>query len=207
MRIKLHREELKTSVYTDEELVSLFLRTQEKYYFGLLYRRRVGTVYKQCLAFVKDPDEAQDITQDIFLKLMSRLKSFRGECKFATWLYSVTFNHCVEDFRISKRKREIMMNWSIQVWEDIDLNSTLEVDPPKTENLNKALAQLRTQEQLILLMKYDEGLSIPDMAKRLMIKESAVKMRLMRIRSKIKKKYLRMYQGDHITAEGIFEHV
>ena len=145
------------------------------------------------------------MTQDIFLKLMSRLKSFRGECRFATWLYSVTFNHCVEDFRVAKRKQEILTAWSIHAWEDIAWDTTFDMDPPKTENLSKALTQLREKEQLILNMKYGEGLSIPDMAKRLKIRESAVKMRLMRIRSKLRKKYLSMYHGKNITAEGMFE--
>ena len=79
---------------SDEELVPLYLKDERSYYMEQLYIRYRTLVYSKCLSFTKDPIDAQDMAQDVFLKLMSKLGSFRGESKFSTWLYVVTLNFC-----------------------------------------------------------------------------------------------------------------
>lgn len=83
-------------IYTDEELVRLYVTTQRNEYFESLYSRYCDKVYRKCLSFSKDPARAEDYTHDVFLRLIMKIGSFREEAKFSTWLYSVTYNYCMD---------------------------------------------------------------------------------------------------------------
>ncbi|TKT85500.1 RNA polymerase sigma factor [Dyadobacter frigoris] len=74
----------------------MFVRTKQNFYFEELYRRQSQRVFRQYLFILKDRDKAEDFTQDIFLKLTSKLYLFHFESRFVTWLFRVTSNHCFE---------------------------------------------------------------------------------------------------------------
>ena len=67
--------------------------------FGILYDRYAEKVYHKCISFVKDVDLAQDLAHDVFLKTFLNLAKFEGKSKFSTWLYSLTYNFCIDYLR------------------------------------------------------------------------------------------------------------
>ena len=67
---------------SDEDLVSKIVKTNDTLLFEVLYDRYSTMVYNKCYGFAKDGDEAQDLTQDVFLKLFVKLASFKGKSKF-----------------------------------------------------------------------------------------------------------------------------
>ena len=67
--------------------------------FGILYDRYAEKVYHNCISFVKDVDLAQDLAHDVFLKTFLNLAKFEGKSKFSTWLYSLTYNFCIDYLR------------------------------------------------------------------------------------------------------------
>ena len=71
-----------------------------------LYERHRPHVYAVCLQMTKNRSEAEDLTQEIFVHLLRKIGSFRGESQFSTWLYRVTTNHVLMHFRRSSRRRE-----------------------------------------------------------------------------------------------------
>src|ERR1700754_3410665 len=73
---------------------------------GDLYERHRQKVYGICLQMTKNTSEAEDLTQEIFVHLLHKIGSFRGESQFSTWLYRVTTNHVLMHFRRSSRRRE-----------------------------------------------------------------------------------------------------
>lgn len=73
---------------------------------GDLYERHRPQVYAVCLQMTKNTSEAEDLTQEIFVHLLRKIGSFRGESQFSTWLYRVTTNHVLMHFRRSSRRRE-----------------------------------------------------------------------------------------------------
>lgn len=75
------------TLLTDEDLVSRIAKTNNSILFGVLYDRYSNKVYNKCIGFVKNEEEAKDLTQDIFLKLFIKLSSFKGQSKFSTWRY------------------------------------------------------------------------------------------------------------------------
>lgn len=73
---------------------------------GDLYERHRPQVYAVCLQMTRNTSEAEDLTQEIFVHLLRKIGSFRGESQFSTWLYRVTTNHVLMHFRRSSRRRE-----------------------------------------------------------------------------------------------------
>lgn len=178
--------------FTDEELVNLYIETQQNAYFERLYERYCDKVYRKCLSFTKDPIRAEDLAHDVFLKLAVKMGSFRGQAKFSTWLYSITYNYCTDHLRSAHLRREVYVDegWErldVNVDEDKDLAELAEVE---AQQLQRALEQLPADEQTMLLMKYQDDVSIREIAEFNGLTESAVKMRLKRSRDKLRKYYL-----------------
>jgi len=71
---------------TDEELVEKIVNTKNDILFGILYERYSHLVYNKCYGFTKTRVEAEDLTQDVFVKLFQKLSSFQGKAKFSKWL-------------------------------------------------------------------------------------------------------------------------
>ncbi|GLU57080.1 RNA polymerase sigma factor [Dyadobacter frigoris] len=176
--------------YTDEDLVKLYVQTQRNSYFEKLYERYATRVYQKCLFFVKDSAKAEDLTHDIFFKLILRLSTFREDAKFSTWLYSITYNHCMDQLRSYKRSGEISYDESVEVADDTDLNTLFDHDDVETRKFQHAMDQLNVDEKGLLLMKYADELSIRDIAEILKVTESSVKMRLLRTKEKFRNKYV-----------------
>lgn len=176
--------------FSDEELVRLYVETQRNTYFERLYERYCDKVYRKCLSFTKDPLRAEDLTHDIFIKLVVKLSSFREQSKFSTWLYSITYNYCTDQLRSHQLRREVYVddNWErLDVESDDGLSDMAEMEALQLE---RALKQLPPEEQTMLLMKYQDDISIRDIAAINGLTESAVKMRLKRSRDKLRKSYL-----------------
>jgi RNA polymerase sigma-70 factor, ECF subfamily len=73
---------------------------------GDLYERHKPLVYSICLRMTGNKSEAEDLTQEIFIELLSKVGSFRGESRFSSWLYRFTTNHVLMYFRRVTRRKE-----------------------------------------------------------------------------------------------------
>ncbi len=184
-------KEIKESVYSDEELVRLFVLTQKNNFFEELYERYADKVYRKCLTLVKDTARAEDFTHDIFLKLIFKLGSFKEEARFSTWLYSITYNYCMDQLRVNKKRGETNLEEEADIAdEDVDVSVLIEEKEADAGRLHRAIDHLSTEERSILMMKYLDDLSVRDIAGVFRITESAVKMRLLRSRESLRRKYL-----------------
>lgn len=176
-----------TKKLTDEQLVALFIETQKNLYFEQLYDRYCDKVYRKCLSFVKDDAKAEDFTHDIFLKLVLNLASYKETAKFSTWLYSITYNYCIDQTRFSKKYSEVGLDENFDLPDDDDDSEIAELE---AQQLNKAMKEILPEEKSILMMKYQDDMSIKEISSSLNISESAVKMRLLRAKDKLRKVYL-----------------
>ena len=171
---------------TDEDLVEAIKKSQDTLLFEVLYDRFVHLVYNKCFNFTRIEDEAEDLTQDIFLKLFIKLPTFEGKSKFSTWLYAFTYNHCVNF--VKRDKGHLIQNKSIPVEEYDHLlietsdHSLFQIQESK---LRDALNLINPYDKMLLLLKYQDDLSIKDISKAFEIGESAVKMRLKRAKARV----------------------
>ncbi|HEU4637901.1 MAG TPA: RNA polymerase sigma factor, partial [Candidatus Binatia bacterium] len=108
-----------------------------------LYERYRHMVYSLCLRMTGNVMEAEDLTQDVFVQLLKKAGSFRGESKFSTWLYRFTINQVLMHIRSSGRRREspnmlerlattpiIKHSWSDRVVDRMTLVAALAKLPP-----------------------------------------------------------------------------
>src|SRR5687768_2814098 len=75
-------------------------------YIGDLYERHGRRVFSLCLRMTGDVSEAEDLTQDVFIQLIRKVGSFRGESQFRTWLYRLTINQVLMHFRRPIHRKE-----------------------------------------------------------------------------------------------------
>ena len=179
----------KIKLLSDEELVKEITVSKKSILFAELYDRYAPLVYNRCLGFVRSKMEAEDLTHDIFLLLYVKLNTFNGKSKFSTWLYSFTYNFCINYIQRNTHRKNSKIQ-KVETIKDISIEVTdYDILQLKTEKLKKVLSIIDPNHKMILLLKYQDGLSLKEIQTILEISESAVKMRLKRAREKVMELY------------------
>ena len=175
---------MKLTTLTDEQLaIQVQLGNQKA--MGVLYARYYMLVFSKCKSFVKNTDDASDLAQDVILRVMEKINSFKGESKFSTWLYAITFNYCTDKLRKAKGKyfESLHEHFDIEDHSASELEMALEKDG-KEKMAGEVLMAISEEDQQLLLMKYQFDKSINDLQSMYNLSASAVKMRLLRAREK-----------------------
>ncbi|NJB86881.1 RNA polymerase sigma-70 factor (ECF subfamily) [Lewinella marina] len=171
----------------DLDIVQAYRAHQHATCFQILYDRYAGKVYSKAMTMLHRPGEAEDATQEIFTKIFLSLGQFEGQAKFSTWIYSITYNLCIDKIRKSKRSRELFAS---EVENPPDTAEEVPDEALMSMQVNElrfVLQQLTEAERTLLLMKYKDGVKIRAIAELLGKNESAVKMQLKRIKEKAKR--------------------
>ncbi len=185
----------------DAELIARFLAEQNPHYFALLYRRYAGKVYAKCLSMLADEAQARDAVQDIFIKVFLNLSRFNEKSAFSTWLYSITYNYCID---LIRRKKKM----PVSIAEDVGRVSDEPVpEVPdsvllemKQERLEVVLRHLNESDRIVLLMKYLDDMPIKEMAEFFKKTESAIKMQIMRAKHRAQQVYEQLYGHDPLES-------
>ncbi len=172
----------------DLEVIHTYLDTQASRCFRLLYERYAGKIYAKCLTLLKNEAWAEDATQEIFTKIFLNLTRFREKSKFSTWVYSITYNFCIDYLRRKKKQTSVLsdnLERAPDVADDeIPDKELLEMD---LQELKVVLKKLPVNDSAILLMKYQDEMSIKDIAEVLNKTESAIKMQIKRAKERARK--------------------
>lgn len=171
----------------DEEVIRMYLNTQQNDYFEELYHRYVSKVYSRCLSLTKDTYKAEDYTQDIFLRVYSNLGKFKENSAFSTWLYSISYNYCMDQLRSANRTATLPLDE--QPEPSLTESGDQETEEAQRQRLALVMNSITPGEKRLLQLRYEEGLDVKAIAQQLAMKESAVKMRLKRTRDKIRRLY------------------
>lgn len=182
MRAVCHKE------MEDAEVINSYLNTQASRCFKLLYSRYSPKIYGKCLSILKDESLAEDATQEIFMKIFTNLSRFEEKAKFSTWIYSITYNFCIDFLRRKKKQDDIFSDDEIEKAPDLadELPDQLLIEM-EINQLKAVLKELPTDDRTILLMKYQDEMSIREIAEILGKTESAVKMKIKRAKEKAQK--------------------
>lgn len=153
-------------------------------YFSSLYQRYFQKVYYQVFSYLKEEESAEDLTQDIFVKLYDRLVKFRGKSSFSTWLFSFVRNAVLDHLRKKGRlKTETVEESRLEMMPEVEDDELLEI---RSERLALVLDQLHPDEKSLLMMMYAYEWQMDEIAEHLNLTLSAVKMRLKRTKQKVK---------------------
>jgi len=178
---------------SDEDILSKYLLTQNTNFFDLLYDRFTDKVYAKCISMLKDHELAEDATQEIFIKILLSVSKFAFKSKFSTWIYTITYNYCIDQIR--KNKKQATISWEDNKKTDLvdDTIYDAEIKETNVYRLKEILDLLHIDDKSILMMKYQDDLSIKDICNVVNKTESAVKMKILRAKEKFLKIYYEQY--------------
>ena len=169
---------------SDEEILVKIRTDNIADYYEILYKRYQQKVLDKCYSFVKNKQTATELTEDIFSKTYEKLNSFKHLSSFSSWLYSITYNHCIDYLRNKKKLHYPKWNRNNEIPEIID-ETEENLNELTYENLLKILEMVHPEEKALLLMKYQNNLSIRQISTSMRISEDAAKMRLKRARTRV----------------------
>ena len=169
----------------DNELVAKIIETNDAELFGLLYDRHASKVYNRCLSILKNRVEAQDMTHDIFVLIFVKLRTFNCQSKFTTWLYSVTYNYCINYIQRDKEKVNPKVELENHLSSVEKTISDEEIYQLRIDKLTQAMELINASERMLLIMKYRDNFTLKEIMEIMELGESAVKMRLKRAKSKL----------------------
>jgi RNA polymerase sigma-70 factor (ECF subfamily) len=170
----------------DTDLIRLF-RESEISAFEELVRKYQDRIYNLCRYMVRDPREAQDAAQDVFLKAYRGLKDFKPESSLYTWLYRIAVNTCLDYKRRSRREARRNESLSEDLPSAEPSPDSLCESKEKTEALQAALAKLHAKLRAAIVLREIEGLPYEEIARVLHISVGTVKSRLSRAREELRR--------------------
>jgi RNA polymerase sigma-70 factor, ECF subfamily len=167
------------------------------------YRRKVFNVaYK----FVGRHEEAEDLTQDIFLKIFKSLSTFDSRANFQTWLISVSRNLCIDHYRSVRKERETI-DQSVDASELAPVSKTqgqmaMMEQRDRVELLRDAMSSLPKTLRTAVLMRDIQELSYHEIAEKLRLPEGTVKSRINRGRNELARQ-IRKLRGEDFSPTGV----
>lgn len=172
------------------ELVQRAKQGDEQSFAALVEQNR-GRIYNLALRMTGNPDDALELSQEAFLNAWKGLGKFQGDSSFATWLYRLTSNVCIDFLRREKRRSALSMTVSLDDEEEArqaelpDERYSPHVEAERRERreaLRAGLAALSAEHRKVLILRELEGLSYGEIAQVLELEEGTVKSRIARAR-------------------------
>jgi RNA polymerase sigma-70 factor (ECF subfamily) len=156
--------------------------------FQLLFETYKDKVFSIAVYSSGDRALADDITQQVFLKLFTAIRQFRGDSEFTTWLYRLVVNACLDE----RRRRRRLLPWG----ETVAMRKGGERKPQEkqyarrevSEAVQAAIGELKPKFRLPILLKYIEGLSYEEIASVMGCSKGTVASRLNRGHSQLAKR-------------------
>jgi RNA polymerase sigma-70 factor (ECF subfamily) len=180
----------------DVALIERCLRREQSAWEEIVarYRRKVFHIaYK----FTGKHDEAEDLSQEIFLKVFKSLDKFNRDADFSTWLSSVARNYCIDHYRAMRREKEVVVEDLVAM----DLAPAASGNPHRALEdrdrrsfLRRGLALLPDKLKEAVILRDLQGLSYQEMADRLRLPEGTVKSRINRGREELARLLVRAQQ-------------
>ena len=180
---------------TREEELRLVRRVQsgEAEAFEELVRAHEKTVYNLALRLVGNPQDAEDMAQEAFLKAYRSLPEFRGESKFSVWLYRIVSNVCLDHLRRQGRRPASSLTTEDEDGEEQQWDVPDESQSPERlleqkltrEAVQRGLETLPADQRQILLLREIRGMSYEEIGQTLDLEPGTVKSRIFRARKKL----------------------
>ncbi len=171
-----------SSYRSDNQLATAYLQTKEESILQALFQRHVHKIYAFVYKIVQDADQAEDITQETFVKIWRRLDQFDVNQSFSNWAFAIARNQCLDWLRKkrtvplsvfeNKEGQNVLMNTLV----DTAMNQAEQYDRSiLTEFVSGMMRTLTEKAQKILHLHYNDGLSLAEVAAKLGYPVNSVK--------------------------------
>ena len=175
------------AVPSDEDLL-VSLRSGHAESLGILVARWEGPLLRFVSRMVDRPDDARDVCQETFLRILDKAEAFRDGARFSTWMYQIALNLCRDQTRRKRRWGRLMIaDPAVGVEKPQDYAAPVSVatnpaaayeDTERRGAVRRALSALPLEQREVLLLKEYEGLKFREIADVLGVAESTVKSRM-----------------------------
>jgi RNA polymerase sigma-70 factor (ECF subfamily) len=198
------------NIKSSPEISLAALRSGDRSALAQLVEAFSGQIYQLALKMMNNPQDAEDVLQNTFIKAFQHVAEFEGRSKLSTWLYRIATNEAL--MMIRKRRPEINEADSQAMdSEDADITPTEFVDwgmLPENEllsseskkQLDQAIQNLPEKLRIVFLLRDIEGLSIQETAQSLDLNEAVIKTRLLRARLRLREA-LAAYYSERLGSE------
>ncbi|WP_025741779.1 RNA polymerase sigma factor [Aquimarina pacifica] len=161
--------------------------------FRQLYLLYKDKVYNTAIGYLQNIEEAEEITQDVFLTIYEKAETFRAKSKVSTWIYRITVNKALN--LLQKRKRQLFSRTEIQEFHSIDFNhpGILLENQEKATLLFSVINKLPDNQKTAFILSYVEGLPRQEVAAIMQTTLKSVESLLQRSKKTLKKKLISMY--------------
>lgn len=177
---------------TDTELVQSILQKGSEYELLLLVKRHEQSAYNLALKMTGTKEEAEEICQDAFVKSFQDLKHLVDPGKYKAWLLSIVYRKSIDRLRLKKRYftdlDDSLLVSENQAFEDWGSFSD--------ERISSALSHLSELDRGMITLHYLEGYAVKEIAEMMNLRESNVKVRMMRARNLLKEQMTKKHVND-----------
>ncbi|AXG71373.1 ECF RNA polymerase sigma factor SigW [Kordia sp. SMS9] len=171
---------------TDQDYIAQ-IRSGNVNVYSALVSKYKNMVFTLALRMVENKEDAEEVSQDTFVKAYKALDRFKGTSKFSTWLYRIVYNTSLDHLKKSKR---VVLSEHIDEINEADIGSmqnalTYIEAKEKKQMIEKALLQLPEEERVLLTLFYFEELSLREISEIIQLSYDNVKIKLYRSRKKL----------------------
>ncbi len=155
--------------------------------YTFLVEKYKHMVFTLSIRIVKNREEAEEIAQDVFVKAFKNLKNFKGDSKFSTWIYKISYYASLDVLKLNKRQ---ISSENIDSFKERNLGNTEDSlkflhDKERKKIINDALFKLSEEERVIITLYYFEEIPVKEIAKIVDLSEDNIKIKLFRSRKKL----------------------
>jgi len=136
-----------------------------------------------CYSYVKDYQEAEDLSQEVFITLYNNIQRFRGECSLSTYIYRITISRCL-DYKRKTKFKSILTN----LMEIRKVSETVDIDDKNY--IRECIRKLPDDLKIVIVLYYYIGMSQKEIADILDITTKTVEGRIYRAKKKLKKEFI-----------------
>jgi RNA polymerase sigma factor (sigma-70 family) len=182
----------------DNEIISRVL-TGDQQAYALLVSRYKNFVFTLALRYTKNREDAEEVSQDIFVKAYRALADFRGASKFSTWLYTIVNTTCITFLRKKRLETHSLENekiFEIADSQDSGLRANLIEQKSRVNMVNRAIDLLNGDDATIITLFYKSEQTLDEIARILGIDPNTAKVRLHRARARLKDKMLTHFEQE-----------
>lgn len=173
-----------------EQQLILEARAGSQRAFQSLVELHMKNTYDIAYSFAGSHGDAEEITQEVFIKVHASLSSFRGEAKFSTWLYRITTNLALNHVKRFKRKAERTIDAMDAVATNVASHDHQAENTEHRIHIERALHELPTLQRAVVILRHIDGLSTKQVSGILKCSEGTVKTHLFRGLRKMRSKLL-----------------
>jgi len=155
--------------------------------FATLVNRYKNMVFILAMRILKNREEAEEVAQDAFVKIYKNLSGFKGDSKFSTWVYRITYNTCLDRIKTYKNKNNTVAidQFTENHIKTLETAFDLMDRSDRQKSIKECLQKLPAEDNLIISLFYYDELSLGEISKVVGLAQNNVKVKLFRARKRL----------------------